>query len=368
MHTYKIGSVNLIKRVSASLLGAAVALCLTAANLAAAQATVDLGQAAHFAVLAHTTVTNTGNTKINGDLGVDPGTAVVGFFPVDGGPGVVNGTIYTPTTICPNNKACFAQPNNVAASGQASLLVAYNDAAGRTVAPVDITGIDQGGKTLAPGLYKSTSGIAITGDLTLAGNGIYIFQSATTLTVNIASRVVLSGGAKAADVFWQVGSSATLFTTAAVAGNILAHDSITLQTGATLNGRALALNAAVTLDTNTVTIPTLGSTLGSTGPCEALDDTCAAVDNTFTFSSVMVSLKSPTVGSLTCSGTTKTLPAKTTKCDGEKLGGAFPETAPTQPCSMTLGSTTLTTDDWTETISKAGKVKLTCKFGGTDTK
>jgi hypothetical protein len=82
----KRGSVNLMKRVSASLLGAAVALCLTAANLAAAQATVDLGQAGHFAVLAHTTVTNTGDTKINGDLGVDPGTAVVGFFPVDGGP------------------------------------------------------------------------------------------------------------------------------------------------------------------------------------------------------------------------------------------------------------------------------------------
>ena len=364
MHTYKIGSVNLMQRVSASLLGAALALCLTAANLAAAQATVDLGQAGHFAVLAHTTVTNTGKTTINGDLGVAPGTAVVGFFPVDGGPGVVNGTIYTPTTICPNNKACFTQTNTVAASGQVSLLVAYNDAAGRTVAPVDITGIDLGGETLAPGLYKSTSGIAITGDLTLAGNGVYIFQSASTLTVNSASRVVLSGGAKAADVFWQVGSSATLFTTSAFAGNILAHDSITIDTGATVNGRALALNGAVTLDTNTVTIPTLGST----GTCEALDDTCAAVDSTFTASSVMVSLKSSTVGSLTCSGTTTTLPAKTKKCDGEKLGGASGETAPTQACSMTLGSTTLTTDDWTETISKAGKVRLTCKFGGTDNK
>jgi Ice-binding-like len=250
----KCGSVNLMKRVSASLLGAAVALCLTAANLAAAAppATVDLGQAGHFAVLAHETVTNTGNTKINGDLGVAPGTAVVGFFPVDGGPGVVNGTIYTPTTICPNNKACLTQTNTVAASGQASLLVAYNDAAGRTVAPVDITGIDLGGKTLAPGLYKSTSGIAITGDLTLAGNGIYIFQSASTLKVNSASRVVLSGGAKAADVFWQVGSSATLGTTSAFKGTILALTSISLATGATLDGSALAQRGSVTLDTNAV--------------------------------------------------------------------------------------------------------------------
>ena len=257
MREQKSRSVNPMKRISALLLGAAVALCLTAANLAAAasQATVDLGQAGHFAVLAATTVTNTGNTIINGDLGVAPGTAVTGFSPVDGGPGVVQGTIYTPTTICPNNKACFTHTNTVAASGQTSLLVAYNDAAGRTVAPVDITGIDVGGKTLVPGLYKSTSGIAITGDVTLAGNGVYIFQSASTLTVNVGSRVILSRNAKAAHVFWQVSSSATLFSTSEFEGTILAHDSISIQTGATVNGRALALNAAVTLDTNAVTKP-----------------------------------------------------------------------------------------------------------------
>lgn len=260
MSEIKYRSVNLTKKVGASFLGAAVALSLTAANLSAAQAPVDLGLAGHFAVLAASTVTNTGNTIVNGDLGVAPLTAVTGFSPVDGGPGVVHGTIYTPTTVCANNGACVSQTNNVAAAGQTSLLVAYNDAAGRTVAPIDITGIDLGGKTLAPGLYKSTSGIAITGDLTLAGNGVYIFQSASTLTVNVGSRVVLSKGAASAKVFWQVSSSATLFTTSVVEGTILAHDSVALQSGAKLNGRALAMIAAVTLDFNVITVPTAGRT------------------------------------------------------------------------------------------------------------
>lgn len=249
-----------MKKLCSFLFCAAFTLCLTAANVMAAapQATVGLGHAGDFAVLAGTTVTNTGNSIINGDLGVSPGTAITGFFPVDGGPGVVHGTIYTPLQICSPNKACLTKTNDVAALGQAALLVAYNDAAGRNVAPVDKTGIDLGGKTLPPGLYKSTSGLAITGDLTLAGNGVYIFQMATTLTVNSGSRVVLSRGAKAANVFWQVGSSATLFTNSVFEGTILAHDAIAIQTGAKVNGRALALNAAVTLDTNAITRPTGG--------------------------------------------------------------------------------------------------------------
>jgi hypothetical protein len=250
----KCGSVNIMKRVSASLLGAALALCLTAANIAAAapQETVDLGLAGHFAVLGASTVTNTGPTIINGDLGVSPGTAVTGFFPVDG-PGVVNGTIYTPLKIC-SRTACVTQNNDVAALGQTSLTIAYNDAAGRTVGVVGVAG-DLGGQTLAPGLYKSTSGLAITGDLTLAGDGVYIFQMASTLVVNSGSRVVLSGGAKAANVFWQVGSSATLGTYSAFKGTIMAYASITIATGARLDGRALARVAAVTLDTNAVTKP-----------------------------------------------------------------------------------------------------------------
>src|SRR6195256_2003553 len=240
----KYGSVNIMKRVSAFLMGAALVLCFTTPNRAAAQtspalAPIDLGSAATFAVLAGSTVTNTGLSNINGDLGVWPGTAYVPGTPS----ATVNGTIHA---------------GDVAAhQAQASLTVAYNDAAGRSTAPIGVAG-DLGGQTLAPGLYKSTSTLAITGDLTLDANGdpnaVYIFQIGSALTVATGGRVVLSGGAKAANVFWQVGSSATLGTYSAFKGTIMAYASITIGTGATLDGRALAQNAAVTLDTNAVTM------------------------------------------------------------------------------------------------------------------
>ena len=233
------------KKVSAFLAGAALTLCLTTANRAAAQASaaqapIDLGAAGTFAVLAGSTVTNTGLSNINGDLGVWPGTAYVPGTPS----ATVNGTIHA---------------GDVAAhQAQASLTVAYNDAAERSIAPIDVAG-DLGGQTLAPGLYKSTSTLAITGDLTLDANGdanaVYIFQMWSALTVATGGRVVLTGGAKAANVFWQVGSSATLGTYSAFKGTIMAYASITIATDATLDGRALAQNAAVTLDTNAVTKP-----------------------------------------------------------------------------------------------------------------
>jgi hypothetical protein len=241
----KCGPANLTKRARAFLMGAALVLCLMTANYAAAQggpATVFLGSAAPFAVLGASTVTNTGQTIVNGDLGVSPGTAVTGF-----GPGRVNGTIHAGDTI--------------AAHAQASLTVAYKDAAGRSTNPIGVAG-DLTGQTLRPGLYKSTSSLKIAGDLTLdAGgnpNAVWIFQMASTLTVG--GRVVLIGGATSANIFWQVGSSATLGTNSVVHGTIMAAASITLDTGATLDGRALALTAAVTLDNNSVTLP-LGNTI-----------------------------------------------------------------------------------------------------------
>jgi hypothetical protein len=190
-----------------------------------------------FAVLAHTTATNLGFTSVTGDLGVWPGTAVTGF-----GPGVVSGSIYR--GVAPADAA------------QSSLTSAYNDAAGR---PADATVAGNvGGRTLAPGVYKSTSSLAISsGDLTLDAmgdsNGVFIFQIASTLTVTSGRQVILSGGARAENVFWQVGSSATLGTTSTFAGTILAQASISLKTGATLNGRALARVGAVTLQANAVT-------------------------------------------------------------------------------------------------------------------
>jgi hypothetical protein len=207
---------------------------------ACSQAPVVLKSATGFAVLAGSTVTNTGNTIVNGDLGVSPGTAVTGF-----GPGIVNGTQHN--------------GDPTAAQAIADLTTAYNDAAGRTLCAVTVAG-NLGGTTLAPGLYKSTSTLAISsGDLTLDAQGepdaVFIFQMASSFTTTAGRAVILSGGAKAANVFWQVGSSATLGTTSAFAGTIMADQAITLNTGATLNGRALAHIAGVALDTNTVTVP-----------------------------------------------------------------------------------------------------------------
>jgi len=190
-----------------------------------------------FAVLAHTTVTSVGLTTVTGDLGVWPGTAVTGF-----GPGVVTGTIYA--GVAPADAA------------QSSLTAAYNDAAGR---PADATVAGNlGGRTLNPGVYKSTSTLGISsGELTLDAlgdsNGVFIFQIASALTVTSGRQVILSGGAQAENVFWQVGSSATLGTTSNFAGTILAQASVALKTGATLNGRALARDGAVTLESNIVT-------------------------------------------------------------------------------------------------------------------
>src|SRR6185436_1598944 len=209
----------------------------TTADTTAGQPPVALGAAGTFAVLAASTVTSTGATAVNGDLGLSPGTAVTGFPP-----GTVNGTMHL--------------ADAAAAQAQADLTEAYNDAAGRTVGAIALAG-NLGGQTLAPGLYKSTSSLEISsGDLTLDAQGdanaVFIFQMASTLTTTVGRQVILSGGAKAANVFWQVGSSATLGTSSVFKGNILAQASITVTTGAAVEGRLLARTAAVTLSANII--------------------------------------------------------------------------------------------------------------------
>ncbi len=218
------------------LLLVAVVVALAFASSARAATPVPLGTAEPFAVLAGSTVTNTGPTVVNGDLGLSPGTSVTGFPP-----GTVNGSQHV--------------TDAVAGQAQTDLTTAYDNAAGQ--APTGTVSADLGGQRLAPGVYRSASSLGLTGALTLDAQGnanaVFIFQAGSTLTTASASSVNLVNGAQACNVFWQVGSSATLGTASSFRGSILALSSITVTTGATVDGRVLARNAAVTLDTNTIT-------------------------------------------------------------------------------------------------------------------
>jgi hypothetical protein len=209
-------------------------------SASAATPPVSLGTAGNFAVLAGSTVTNTGTSTITGDLGLSPGTAVTGFPP-----GQVNGATHVADTD--------------AVQAKNDLVAAYNDAAGRpatATVPVEL-----GGTTKTPGVYDSPAGtFGITGTVTLDAQGdpnaVFVFKAASTLITASSSGVNLVNGARSCNVFWQVGSSATLGTYSILRGNVLALASITVTTGATVDGRALARDAAVTLDTDTVTRPT----------------------------------------------------------------------------------------------------------------
>lgn len=240
---------HLKRRFAGSIL--AMALALIAGPAAVQAAPVNLATASPFVALAGTTVTNTGPSVLNGDLGVAPGTALTGF----GLPAVVNGATH-------KNDA-------VASQAQSDLTNAYNVAAGQPVAPADdLSGTDLGSRTLAAGAYRYTSAALLTGALTLDAEGDpnaqFVFEIGSELTTESASSVVLVNGASPCNVYWQVGSSATLGTTTAFQGNLMALTSISLNNGASVIGRVLARNGQVSLIDNVLTGSLCGT--GSTPP------------------------------------------------------------------------------------------------------
>lgn len=215
----------------------ALAVLLIGSSRASAQVAPSLGAAQSFAVLGGSTVTNTGSTVVTGDLGLSPGTAVTGFPPGV----VVSGSIYAAGAVAQN--------------AQNAATTAYNSlvAQGCTL---DLTGQDLGNRTLTSGVYCYSAAAQMTGTLTLNGQGnsnsVFIIKIGSALTTASGATMVLINGASACNVFFQITTSATLGTSTRLEGTLIALTSITLTTGARINGRAIARNGAVTLDTNTV--------------------------------------------------------------------------------------------------------------------
>lgn len=228
---------------------ASVALAAPAAH---ATTRIDLGAADSFAVLGGTTVTSAGVSTITGDIGVSPGTSVTGFGPDEGT--VTGGSMHA--------------GDSVAAQAHADLATAYDVAVLRTPDQPAIGALD--GLTLGPGVHASGSTLTLAGTLTLDAGGnpdaVFVLQAGSTLGTAAGSQVSLTNGAQACNVFWQVGSSATLGATSLLRGTILAHTSITVGAGVTVDGRALARDGAVTLDSDTISVSQCAGWLSNTAP------------------------------------------------------------------------------------------------------
>lgn len=241
-------------------IGLALAMGGGLGQYAAAQ-DVSLNTANNFAILAGSTITNTGPTVVSGgNIGLSPGTSITGFLP---------GTITPPYTLHIADAAAVQAQNDLTA--------AFNAAAG--LAPTTIlTGADLGGMTLTPGVYHFASSAQLTGILTLNDQGnadsVFVFQIGSTLTTASGSSVVTINdpSAPGINVFWQIGSSATLGTGTEFEGNIMADSSITVNTGSTMGGRLLAETGAVTLDDDTISVPQQENT-GNGGGGSAVPET-----------------------------------------------------------------------------------------------
>ncbi|MDH2902700.1 MAG: ice-binding family protein [Actinomycetota bacterium] len=293
----------------------AVAFTTLAAGLwaspiaSAATTAVNLATASTYAVMAGSTITNTGPTVISGDIGLSPGTAITGFPPGLQSSGVTQVS------------------NAPVGIAQSDLTAAYLDAASRT--PFSTVSGDLGGSTLVSGVYQSASSLSLTGTVTLNGGGdpsaVFIFQSASTFTAATGSQVLLENGAQACNVFWQVGSSATLGTSSRFSGSLMALTSITLNTGAQVSGRVLARNGAVTLDGNSITVPT-----------------CALAVSTTTVAPTTTTV-APTTTTVAPTTTTTVAPTTTTTVAPTTTTTAVVSSATTVPVTTTSTTTPVTT-------------------------
>jgi hypothetical protein len=331
--------------VGAVAVGWLVALGSLAGDAQAAPAPVALGAADAFAVIGATTVTNTGPSTVNGDLGVSPGTAVTGFPP-----GTINGTLHA--------------DDATAVQAHADLATAYADAAGRT--PDLSIPADLGGHTLTPGVYANgtlelTAGKTLTLDAQGNPAAVFILQAGSTLITGADTHVTLSGGAQACNVFWQVGSSATLGASSVLTGTILASTSISMGDGVTIAGRALARDGAVTMINDTVTAPHCTNSMSITAPpitsfsakLTGLNQTVSTAVGAWSVTdargsnagySVTVTATAPTInGSTSAAGTGGSLtltPIMATAATGNP-----PSTGPVPAPAQTLGTTSATIEN-----------------------
>src|SRR5450759_236391 len=291
-----------------SLLPVAAWFLLPTTALAATQP--GLGSATKFAVLAGSTITTVPQSVITGDVGLDPGSVVSGFSLVSSGTG-----FFTSTQVVGQVHI----NDGVARQAKSDLVTAYTDATSATTT-LDLSGQDLGGKTLGPGVYSYSSSAQLTGPLTLSGAGVFIFKIAGTLTTASNSQISLVGGTSACGVYWQVGS-ANLGLSTHFEGTLMAMDSITMGTGASMNGRALALNGAVTLNSNTITVPcsreptttlgsssnpsTVGSSVTYTAAVSPVPDggTVAFIDNSVTISGCGAVAVNTSTGKASCTTT-----------------------------------------------------------------
>lgn len=263
----------------------------------AAQSPVNLGTTSNFAVLAGSTITNTGPTTIGGtaggDVGLSPGTAFTGSASV-----TMSGVQHLADT--------------VAVDAKTALVAAYNDAAGRT--PVTSVATELGGTTLTPGVYGNPT-LGLTGTLTLDAQGdpnaVFIFQSASTLITASSSSVNMINGTQACNVFWQVGSSATFGTSTSFVGHVFAMTSITATTGATFRGQLLARDGAVTLDTNTITNDACAAVVPSATPSASASASASATP------SASASATPSASASASESASPSSTPVETTETGGE---------------------------------------------------